>query len=70
MRVLGIETATANGSVAVVDENGLLGEHSWKLGHSHSEEIFLSLDKVLRKAKIKIKQISVSPLKNGINFYI
>jgi tRNA threonylcarbamoyladenosine biosynthesis protein TsaB len=65
MKIIGIETATANGSIAVVDENGLLGEYSWSVGSAHSEEIFLSLDKVLRKAKITIKEIDGISVSSG-----
>lgn len=57
MRVIGIETATSEGSVAIVSSSGLMAECSWSIGNSHSEEIFFSLDKVLKKTGINLNKI-------------
>ncbi len=57
MKVMGIETSTSKGGVAIVGSGGLRVKYSWNMVNTHSEEIFFSIDKVLKQAKISLKKI-------------
>lgn len=57
MKIMGLESATLDGSVAIVDSRGLTVEYSWDIRNAHSEEIFFSIDKALKKAKTSIQEI-------------
>ncbi len=63
MRVLGIETSTYSGSVALVEGDIILGEILFNLGPAHSEKILPMVDWLLKEIGIKrnkIDGISVS----------
>lgn len=47
MRILGIETSTYSGSIAVVEENSILGEYYFNIGPVHTEKLVPSIDWLL-----------------------
>jgi len=57
MRVLGIETSTYSGSVAIVEEGKVLGEIFFNNGPSHSEKLLPMIDCLLREVEIDKKLI-------------
>ena len=44
MRILAIETSTYSGSIAVLGDEGLLGEYFFNVGPSHTEKLVPSID--------------------------
>lgn len=57
MRVLGLEAATAAGSVALIDEEGLRGEF-WVLNpKTHSERILMGIDYLLKGCSLKLQDL-------------
>lgn len=52
MRVLGLETSTQVGTVAVLDQNQVRGEISFLSTTTHSERILQNIDQVLRGADL------------------
>lgn len=57
MMVLGIETSTAMGSVALVDERGLRGERCWETREGHAERLMGEIDCLLQKHSITIQAL-------------
>lgn len=53
MRLLGIETSTHSGSVAIVDGDTILGEIFLNVGPTHSERLLPMVDWLLRAAGMK-----------------
>jgi tRNA threonylcarbamoyladenosine biosynthesis protein TsaB len=52
MRILGIETATRTGSVAVVSESGVIAEYTLNIDLTHSERLMSTVDRVLKDTGI------------------
>ena len=48
MFILGIETSTKTGSVAVVSENGVIAEYTLNIEVTHSERLMSTVDRVLK----------------------
>ena len=44
MRILAIETSTYSGSIAVLGDEGILGEYYFNVGPSHTEKLIPSID--------------------------
>jgi len=65
MRILGIESATAIASVAIIDEKGLLGEINLNLGFTHSEELLPAIDELLKLARLSLKDIDAIAVSGG-----
>jgi len=57
MFILGVETATRVGSVAVVNENGLIGEYTLNLSITHSERLLPTIDQMLKSIDITFSKI-------------
>lgn len=57
MMVLGIETSTAMGSVAIVESQELRGERRWKTEKGHAERLMEELDHLLEELSISIKAL-------------
>ncbi len=57
LKVLAIETSTMAGSVALVDEGGLISEHLLNIKVTHSERLLPTIDDTLRDAKVRISDI-------------
>ena len=55
MLVLGIETATLTGSVALADNNGIIAEHLLNTEDPHSERLLKGIDQILTNAKLSIE---------------
>lgn len=66
MYVLGIETATKTGSVAVASENGIIAEYTLNIEVTHSERLMATVDRVLQDAGLALSAmdgfaVSVGP---------
>ncbi len=48
MYILGIETATKTGGVAIVSENGVIAEYTLNIEVTHSERLMFTVDRVLK----------------------
>lgn len=57
MLVLGIETATKTGGVALLSERGVLAEHTSNIEITHSERLMATVDRVLQDAGVSIKDV-------------
>ena len=51
MRVLGVETSTLAGGVALLDEDRVVGEYLLDVGVTHSERLLAAVDRVLADAR-------------------
>jgi tRNA threonylcarbamoyladenosine biosynthesis protein TsaB len=65
MRVLGIETSTHSGSVAVIDGDTIVGETFLNVGPSHSEKLLPMVDWLLREAGMKRNDIEGIAVSSG-----
>jgi len=54
MLILGIETSTKTGSVAVVTENGVIAQYSLNIEVTHSERLMSTVDRVLKDTGLKM----------------
>ena len=54
MFILGMETSTKTGSVAVVSENGVVAQYSLNIEVTHSERLMSTVDRVLKDIGIAI----------------
>lgn len=59
MKVLALDTSTLMASVAVVEDNNLLGEYSINQDMTHSENLMPMIEEVLRNLDIEIKEIDL-----------
>lgn len=57
MNILGIETSTKTGSVAVVNEKGLVAQYTLSIEITHSERLMSTLDRVLKDARLSLDEI-------------
>jgi tRNA threonylcarbamoyladenosine biosynthesis protein TsaB len=58
MLILGIETSTMHGGVALLDEQGLLAEYLLNVRATHTERLLPSIDRVLRDAGVTLEQMT------------
>jgi tRNA threonylcarbamoyladenosine biosynthesis protein TsaB len=65
MLVLGIESATAAASVALVDENGLAGEISLNRGLTHSQQLLPMVDALLSQGDCAVCQVEGLAVSSG-----
>ncbi|HEX9665312.1 MAG TPA: tRNA (adenosine(37)-N6)-threonylcarbamoyltransferase complex dimerization subunit type 1 TsaB [Thermodesulfobacteriota bacterium] len=65
MRVLGIETSTHSGSVAIIDGDTILGEIFLNVGPSLSEKLLPMVDWLLREAGMKRNDIEGIAVSSG-----
>lgn len=65
MLVLGVETATSVGSVAIVEESGLIAELTLKEKVSHSERLLPTIDLLLSKSKLSFSEIDALSVSRG-----
>jgi tRNA threonylcarbamoyladenosine biosynthesis protein TsaB len=54
MHILGIETSTTTGSVAVVSEDGVICQYSLNIEVTHSERLMSTVDRVLKDTGLTI----------------
>src|SRR5919198_4229491 len=57
MKILGIETSTYSGSIAIVDDDRILGELSLGVGPEHSEKLLPMLDWLLKEIGLERREI-------------
>ncbi len=57
MRILGIETATTTGSVAVMSPGGLIAQYTLNIEVTHSERLMATVDRVLTDARLALADI-------------
>jgi len=57
MYILGIETATKTGGVAIVSENGVLAEYTLNIEVTHSERLMSTVDRVLKDTGFTLADI-------------
>ncbi|MCK4648284.1 tRNA (adenosine(37)-N6)-threonylcarbamoyltransferase complex dimerization subunit type 1 TsaB [bacterium] len=57
MRILGIETSTMTGSVALMDEERLIAEYTLNLKGTHTSRLMPTIDRVLKDASFAIKDL-------------
>ena len=65
MLVLGIESATPVASVALSDEQGLLGEVLLNVGLTHSEQLLPMIDDLLRQCRRTIRDVTAIGVSAG-----
>jgi len=58
MHILGIETSTKTGSVAVVSDQGVIAQYSLNLEVTHSERLMSTVDRVLSDTGMLLSQMS------------
>jgi tRNA threonylcarbamoyladenosine biosynthesis protein TsaB len=57
MLVLGIETATTTGSVALLSEEGVIAQYSLNIEVKHSERLMATIDRVLSDARLTLADV-------------
>ena len=57
MKVLGIETSTMTGSIAVVEEERLISEYTLNLSQTHSARLMPAIDRMLKDSNLTIQRI-------------
>ena len=57
MLILGIETSTKTGSVAVVSDKAVIAQYSLNIEITHSERLMSTVDRVLRDTGIALSQL-------------
>jgi tRNA threonylcarbamoyladenosine biosynthesis protein TsaB len=57
MYILGIETSTKTGSVAIVSEDGVIAQYSLNIEVTHSERLMATVDRVLKDTGLVIADI-------------
>ncbi len=65
MKVLALETATMAGSIAIIDDNNLIGEVKINVKIAHSERLMSSVDWLLKSSRISIKDIDAFAVSIG-----
>ncbi len=56
MHILGIETSTKTGSVAVMSEQGVIAQYSLNIEITHSERLMSTVDRVLKDTGLTMQQ--------------
>lgn len=59
MKILAIDTSSVNATVAVCDENRILGEYTVSGDRAHSQIIMPMTDELLKRCKLDIKDIDI-----------
>ncbi len=65
MRVMGVETATSVGGVALIEEDRLVGEYTLDVSLSHSEKLMLMIDALLGMAGWKLEEVNLFSVSLG-----
>ncbi len=65
MNILGIDTATMTGSVAVITEQQLIAETTVNTKTTHTERLLPMIDQTLRAASLTIQQIDAIAVASG-----
>lgn len=65
MKILGIETSTFAGSIAIVENKILLGEYTLNTGPRHNEKLIPSIDNLLSDTGIKKEELDAIAVSVG-----
>lgn len=65
MKILGVETATTTGSVAVVGDAGVIAEYTLNIELTHSERLMSTVDRVLSDTGIRVADIDAFAVSIG-----
>lgn len=65
MRILGIDTSTMTGSVAIISEDRLLAEQSVNTKTTHAERLLATIDLVVKVASLTIRDIDGIAVSSG-----
>ncbi|MGM0379415.1 MAG: tRNA (adenosine(37)-N6)-threonylcarbamoyltransferase complex dimerization subunit type 1 TsaB [Bacillota bacterium] len=65
MKILGIETSSVVASVAIIDENRLLGEMSINHPNTHSQKLMPLIKNLFKMLDLKIDDIDLIAVSNG-----
>ena len=57
MKILGIDTSTAIGSIGLIDEEGIIAEQTLSISRQHASRLIPAIDKTLKSAELKIRDI-------------
>ena len=57
MKILGIDTSTAIGSIGLIDEGGIIAEQTLSISRQHASRLIPAIDKTLKSAELKIRDI-------------
>jgi tRNA threonylcarbamoyladenosine biosynthesis protein TsaB len=57
MFILGIETATKTGGVAIISDNGVIAEYTLNIEVTHSERLMSTVDRVLKDTGLALSRI-------------
>lgn len=57
MNILGIETSTKTGSVAIVSEDGVVAQYSLNIEVTHSERLMSTVDRVLKDTGLAVPDL-------------
>lgn len=65
MKVLGIDTSTLASTCGIIEDEDFLGEISYKMDMSHSENLIPMIDNLLENLKIDIEDIDLFAVSKG-----
>jgi tRNA threonylcarbamoyladenosine biosynthesis protein TsaB len=57
MKLLGIETATMVGSVAIVDQVDVVASYLWNIESAHSEHLMVAIEQILADASLSLQEL-------------
>lgn len=57
MKLLGIETATMVGSVAVVNQLDVVASYLWNIESAHSEHLMVAIEQILADASLSLQEL-------------
>jgi tRNA threonylcarbamoyladenosine biosynthesis protein TsaB len=57
VNILGVETSTKTGSVAVVSEKGVIAQYSLNIEVTHSERLMSTVDRVLKDTRLAVSDL-------------
>ncbi len=69
MIVLAIDSSTESASLALVQNNKVLAETTWRCGQNHSVELLPRLTRLLEEARIELKSVGCVLLARGPGSY-
>lgn len=69
MKVLGIETSTYSGSVAVVEGSKILGEFTINIGPTHSQKLLPMIDSLLDAVRLGMDEVDGIAVSKGPGYF-
>ena len=65
MKVLGIDTSSAVGSIGIIEDESVIAEYSLNVLESHSARLMPAIDDVLKRAGLKIQELDAFAVTTG-----